>query len=326
MDKQESKNNDKSQQRRKKVNQVKYENKKDGASLKKIPAQTFKMGNAQPHHGFESDNEGPEAEVSIPEFYLSETTVTNQMFHKFVLETGYITEAERIGTSYVFQGLVKEENRDQVNVQPTPMTWWLDIQEANWRKPEGPGSTISDRMDHPVVHVTWNDAMAYCRWAGGRLPTEAEWEAAARGGYESLEYQWGNELHPDGEHLANLWQGEFPHTNTVEDGYKGTAPADAFFVNDYGVRQMTGNVWEWCLNPSRIPLTSFTDKTAQDFLEELTDHEVENKATRGGSFLCHGSYCTRYRVAARNGNSAESASSNIGFRYVRMNEETEHNF
>ncbi len=301
------------------MSQTAFKNEKDGMVLKPIPEQTFKMGNAQPHQGFESDNEGPEAEVSVPKFYLSETTVTNEMFHKFVLDTGYITEAERMGTSFVFQGLVKEENQEKVTAQPTAMTWWLDIQEANWRKPEGPGSTISDRMDHPVVHITWHDAMAYARWAGGRLPTEAEWEAAARGGREGLEYQWGNELHPNGEHMANIWQGEFPQTNTAEDGYRGTAPAKAFYVNDYGIRQMSGNVWEWCLNPARIPLDTFRKKTAQDFLREIEGHQIDNKATRGGSFLCHQSYCTRYRVAARNGNSAESASSNIGFRYVVTN-------
>lgn len=298
------------------MSQKEHKNNKDGMTLKQIPKQTFRMGNAQPHHGFESDREGPEVEVSVPEFYLSETVVTNEMFHRFVLETGYVTEAERLGTSFVFQNLVEEENREQVNVRPTTMTWWLDIEDANWRKPEGPGSSISDRMDHPVVHVTWNDAMAYSRWAGGRLPTEAEWEAAARGGHEGLEYQWGNDLHPNGEHMANIWQGEFPKTNTVEDGYKGTAPAKAFYENDYGIHQMTGNVWEWCLNPARIPLEAFNELSARDFLEEVDGHRVDNKATRGGSFLCHNSYCTRYRVAARHGSSAGSAASNVGFRYL----------
>lgn len=269
-----------------------------------------------PHEGFESDNEGPPVDVKVPEFYMSETTVTNEMFFKFVMDTGYVTEAERLGTSFVFQGLIEEENQDKVAVRPTDMTWWLDVQDANWRKPEGPGSKISDKMDHPVVHITWNDAMAYCRWAGGRLPTEAEWEAAARAGHQGFEYQWGDELMPDGEYQANIWQGEFPQRNAADDGYVGTAPAHAFYENDYGIRQMTGNVWEWCLNPARIDLDTFNEKTAEDFMNEREDYEVQNMATRGGSFLCHHSYCTRYRVGARHGNSANSASSNVGFRYV----------
>lgn len=284
--------------------------------LLSIPAQTFQMGSTHPHHGFESDNEGPPMDISISDFYMSETTVTNEMFYRFVMETGYITEAERLGSSFVFKGLIKEENREKINESSTGMTWWLDVEGANWRKPEGPGSRITDKMNHPVVQVTWNDAMAYAKWAGGRLPTEAEWEAAARGGHAGLEYQWGDELNPNRKHFANVWQGDFPKENTAEDGYVATAPAQSFYRNDYGIRQMTGNVWEWCLNPARIDLTVFNEKAPKDFIKEVAENEVREMATRGGSFLCHHSYCTRYRVAARNGNSGNSASSNTGFRYV----------
>lgn len=291
-------------------------NNKDDMKLMHIPKQIFQMGSTHQHHGFDSDNEGPPVELSMPDFYMSETTVTNEMFYHFMMGTGYLTEAERLGTSFVFQDLIKEENQEKVNAMATGMTWWLDVEDVNWRKPEGPGSSITDKMAHPVVHITWNDAMAYCRWVGGRLPTEAEWEVAARGGHPGNEYQWGDELTPNGEHFANIWQGEFPHNNTGEDGYIATAPAADFFQNDYGIRQMTGNVWEWCLNPSRIDLKEFNEKTTENFMEEIETHEMRNMATRGGSFLCHDSYCTRYRVAARNGNSANSASSNIGFRYV----------
>lgn len=281
-----------------------------------MPKQTFQMGNGHQHHGFDVDNEGPQTAVSTPDFYMSETVVTNEMFYRFVMDTGYVTEAERLGKSFVFQGLITDENLGKVTASETDMTWWLDVEDANWRKPEGPGSKITDKMDHPVVQVTWNDANAYCKWAGGRLPTEAEWEVAARSGHEGLEYQWGNELIVNGQYQANIWQGEFPSFNTVEDGYFGTSPADAFYQNDYGIRQMTGNVWEWCLNPARIDLDIFNDKTAEDFIQERSDYEIDLMATRGGSFLCHDSYCTRYRVAARHSNTANSASSNIGFRYV----------
>ncbi len=167
---------------------------------------------------------------------------------------------------------------------------------AYWRHPEGPGSDLDGRWNHPVVHVSWHDASAYCAWTGVRLPTEVEWEYAARGGLEGARYPWGDELTPDGEYHCNIWQGVFPAHNTAEDGYVGTAPVDAFPANGYGLHNVSGNVWEWCA--------------------DRFDSTGTRRAMRGGSYLCHDSYCNRYRVAARNANTPDSSSGNLGFRCV----------
>ncbi|WP_249961702.1 formylglycine-generating enzyme family protein, partial [Histophilus somni] len=180
--------------------------------------------------------------------------------------------------------------------------------------PEGKGSTIRDRMDHPVVHVTWNDAMAFCEWAGFRLPTEAEWEFASRGGYENLRFPWGNDLEKNGKFWANTWQGRFPENNTGEDGYIFTAPVKSYEPNGFGLYQMIGNVWEWCLNPGRIVLDEFVLRNTSEFLKDAKTPSRDLKALRGGSFLCHESYCVRYRNAGRNANTANSSTSNTGFR------------
>ncbi len=190
------------------------------------------------------------------------------------------------------------------------------VEGAKWNNPEGFGSDIESRMNHPVVHVSRNDAIAYCKWAGLRLPTESEWEYAARGGVQTR-YPWGNELVPNGEFMANTWQGEFPKENSLEDGYLGTAPVHQFEPNHFGLYQMIGNVWEWCSNPGKIYLEEFNKKSPQIFWEENKSVNDNEFAIRGGSFLCHDSYCNRYRVAARNANSASSSSSNLGFRVVK---------
>lgn len=290
-------------------------NERDGMELAYIDTQRYKMGTSN-KVGLPIDQEGPPEILEVSAFYISKTTVTNGEFARFVEETDYVTDAEKIDSSFVFAGLVNNNIKEKLNYAMTAMDWWLDIQGANWRQPEGPGSTILNRKNHPVVHITWNDAVAYCEWAGGRLPTEAEWELAARGAGKDLEYPWGNELTTNNVYHANTWQGDFPNENTKKDGYFGTAPVDKFYKNEYGIYQMIGNVWEWCLNPARIPLKEFREKSSIDFLESNYNNTAESYAVRGGSFLCHHSYCNRYRVAARNGNTPLSSASNMGFRYV----------
>ncbi|SCB18218.1 Formylglycine-generating enzyme, required for sulfatase activity, contains SUMF1/FGE domain [Bradyrhizobium shewense] len=271
---------------------------------------TFHMGSAG--IGFVEDGEGPVRLVTLSRFAIACHAVSNLQFGDFVRATGYTTDAERYGWSFVFDGLLPEETRAArtTRVQETP--WWVPVTRAYWAQPEGPASSILDRLDHPVVHVSWNDAQAYCRWSGTRMPTEAEWEMAARGGLDRATYPWGDELKPGGEHRCNIWQGNFPDLNTLDDGYFGTAPVHSFVPNGYGLHNVAGNVWEWCedyFSPSYHRLTPSRDP--------LNREPAPNRSMRGGSFLCHESYCNRYRVAARSSNTPDSASSNIGFRVVR---------
>ncbi|OUZ19275.1 formylglycine-generating enzyme family protein [Enterococcus cecorum] len=277
-----------------------------------IPGGTYQIGTNE-SIGFKYDFEGPCTKVNIDAFYIDETTVTNQDFDDFVSRTGYITEAEKFGWSYVFKYFLEE--KFSFEIKDTP--WWIAVEGACWRYPEGPNSNIFDRMDHPVVHVTRNDALAYCKWAGKRLPTEAEWEVAAKGGTQYENYYWGNSLQVNGTHCCNTWQGRFPFHNSHEDGFIGTAPAKTYSPNQYGLYQMIGNVWEWCVNPAKIELQSFQIVSGSDFWREHQIIDDENYAIKGGSFLCHFSYCNRYRMCARNSASAMSSSQNMGFRCVR---------
>lgn len=261
---------------------------------------------------FPADGEGPPRLVTVSGFAIACHAVSNIQFGDFVRATGYTTDAERYGWSFVFQGLLPDETRRAIDKRVAETPWWLPVPHAYWAQPEGPPSTVLHRLDHPVVHVSWNDAKAYCRWSGTRLPSEAEWEIAARGGLERASYPWGDELTPSDEHRCNIWQGDFPDCNTADDGHIGTAPVHAFQPNGYGLHNMAGNVWEWCEDyfaPDYHRITAAVDP--------LQTVPAVNRSLRGGSFLCHESYCNRYRVAARSSNSQDSASSNIGFRVVR---------
>ena len=259
-----------------------------------LPGGTFLMGSADPDAN-PADGEGPIRVASVEPFAIDRYAITNREFAAFVAETGYVTDAERYGASFVFAGFLPDDAPPTRAVAAAP--WWREVVGAAWCRPEGPGSTVSDRLDHPVVHVSWRDANAFCRWAGVRLPTETEWEYAARGGLEGRRFPWGDELEPGGEHRCNIWQGVFPSENTGADGWIGTAPVDAFAPNGFGLHNVCGNVWEWCAN-------RFTPAAGL-------------RAIRGGSYLCHASYCNRYRVAARSGNTPDSSTGNTGFRVVR---------
>lgn len=254
------------------------------------------------------DGEEPERATKLADFGLEATTVTNERFAVFVNATGYVTEAERFGWSAVFDNDVAA--MASARRQGSGLPWWHRVEDVSWREPEGPGSSIADRMDHPVVQVSWNDANAFAGWAGGRLPTEAEWEHAARGGAVRKRFPWGDQ-EPDDEDaiLCNIWQGRFPDRNTARDGYLRTAPARSFAPNALGFYSMSGNVWEWIRDPFRVRSVS---KAARQRNADALRHS--EKVLKGGSFLCHISYCYRYRIAARMAMTPDSAGSNTGFR------------
>jgi len=284
----------------------------DTARMREIPGGTFVMG-TDSDVGFPQDGEGPAREVAVDAYHVDAHAVTNAEFYEFVRETGYTTDAERYGWSFVFEDFLTDEAEGNQRGFAQDAEWWAAIDGANWLHPFGPGSSIEGRLDHPVVHVSWNDALAYCEWADKRLPTEAEWEKAARGGLTGATYPWGDDLTPDGEHRCNIWQGEFPEHNEVEDGYDFTAPVDAFESNGHGLFNVSGNVWEWCADWFSAEYHT-TDAYSHD--NPTGPSEGDQKVMRGGSHLCHRSWCNRYRVAARSKNTPESSTSNIGFRTV----------
>lgn len=275
-----------------------------------IPEGSFIMG-TDDEDGFPNDGEGPARQVTVSAFAISKYPVTNAQFAQFVEATGYVTEAEQFGWSYVFSDFVSEPNKQHSLGNPGGLHWWTAVNGAYWACPEGPGTSWEDRSEHPVVHISWNDAVAYCNWAGGRLPTEAEWEYAARGGLQRRRYPWGDELHPNKQHMCNIWQGKFPLKNHGSDGYIGTAPVHAFQPNGYGLYQMSGNVWEWCHDYFDTRYHQLTSN-----VNPIWSEPTKNRSMRGGSYLCHRDYCNRYRVAARNSNSPDSSTGHCGFRMV----------
>ncbi|XP_077284749.1 formylglycine-generating enzyme isoform X2 [Arctopsyche grandis] len=261
-----------------------------------IPGGHYTVGTDEPI--IMADMEGPSRNLYLKTFFIDKHAVSNEDYGKFVADTGYETEAEYYGDSFVFQIFLSRERQYRYEkVRAVEAPWWFKLPGANWQQPEGRGSNIKERMSHPVVHVSWHDAVAYCKWKvnGGRLPTEAEWETACRGGKKNKLYPWGNKLMPKGKHWTNIWQGSFPRENTAADGYIGTSPVDEYPANYYGLHNMVGNVWEW------------TD-------DHWIDNTTSARVKKGGSYLCHKKFCFRYRCAARSHNTADSTAGNLGFR------------
>ena len=275
--------------------------------LVSLPGGEFTMG-TDSAEGFPADGEGPARRVRVSAFRIAATTVTNAQFTEFVRATAYITQAEEAGSSFVFYLQVPQEQRSAIRQHPHGLPWWLEVSDASWQRPEGPGSHVHDRMNHPVVHVSWDDAQAYCRWAGVSLPTEAQWEYAARGGLAAQRYPWGDAM--PAQPPCNIWRGAFP--NAPAPGWSpAAAPAGAYEPNGFGLHNMAGNVWEWCADwftPDYHRTTGAIDPHY--------DEPTGRRSSRGGSFLCHDSYCNRYRVAARGSNTPQSSASNQGFRVV----------
>ena len=277
-----------------------------------LPAGWFAMGDSG-GDGNGGDGESPVHQVELSAFDIDATTVAVADFARFVDATSYVTEAEAFGFSAVFHLVVAADPSDIVG-QPAEAPWWLGVRGADWRHPAGPLSEGGDQTDHPVVHISWNDVQAYCAWAGRRLPTEVEWEYAARGGLDRKRYPWGNDLHTaDGGWQCNIWQGSFPTVNTGDDGWLTTAPVRTYQPNGYGLWQAVGNIWEWC-EDAFDPLGYQRGDRGSAAINRAA--QASSRVLRGGSYLCHDSYCNRYRNSARSRNTPDSSMGNAGFRTV----------
>jgi formylglycine-generating enzyme required for sulfatase activity len=284
-----------------------------------VPAGTFAMGSEEFY-----PEERPVRPAHVDGFWIDAHAVTVRAFRRFVKATGYVTVAERpldpadypdADPKLLVPGsLVFRPTRGPVSLADY-RAWWAYVPGACWHRPEGPGSDTYARGRHPVTHVAFEDAAAYAAWAGKALPTEAEWERAARGGLDGARFAWGDEEVPDGRRLANTWQGEFPWRNTGEDGYAGTAPVDAFPPNGFGLHEMCGNVWEWTVD-------AFTEPHAESpCCAPPASDGIPRRVIKGGSHLCAPSYCLRYRPAARQGEAVDTSTSHIGFRCIARAEE-----
>jgi sulfatase modifying factor 1 len=282
---------------------------RDVAVIVPIPGVTATLGTDAPVFG--ADGEGPARRVTIRPFRMDAHAVTNRRFAAFVVATGHVTEAERFGWSYVFRRFIPAGIAAPA---PEGTPWWGQVQGACWAAPEGPGSSIAERLDHPAVHVAWTDAAAFAAWAGGRLPSEAEWEHAAKGGDDAARFPWGAAEPDDASAMCNIWQGEFPRRNTQADGWVGTAPVDAYAPNGHGLFNACGNVWEWCADAFRV--RSITRFAKQRNAAAMAERE---RVMKGGSYLCHRSYCYRYRIAARAGRSPDTSAGHTGFRLAYDN-------
>ena len=253
------------------------------------------------------DGEGPARRLVLPPFRIDAHAVSNRRFTAFARATGYRTDAERFGWSYVFHLFLPAGARHEA---PEGTTWWRKVDGADWMHPEGPGSSAEERPDHPVVHVSWNDAVIFAAWAGGRLPSEAEWECAAKGGNDAARFPWGGAEPDDGGITpCNIWQGSFPLHNSALDGFVGTAPVDSFAPNGFGLHNACGDVWEWCADPFRIRSLSRVAKG-----RNVAAQAERERVMKGGSYLCHRSYCYRYRIAARSGRSPDTSAGHTGLR------------
>jgi formylglycine-generating enzyme len=295
-----------------------------GEEMVWIPGGTFWMGSEDGEK-----DELPVHEVTVKGFWMDKTEVTNEQFAQFVRATSYITVAERKPDPKDFPGAEPDDLvPGSIVFSPPPgevplhnhYAWWRYVPGANWRHPEGPQSNINGRERHPVVHVCWEDAAAYAKWAGKRLPTEAEWERAARGGLDRQRYGWGSEQKPAGRWNANIWQGRFPNENTNEDGFRGTAPVGIYPANGYGLFDMAGNVWEWCADWYRPDYYAVSPKENPPGPADSYDPNepgVAKRVMRGGSFLCSDLYCIGYRPSARMKSSPDTGLSHTGFRCVK---------
>jgi len=302
------------------------------ANMVLIPGGTFRMGSDQ-HY----PEEAPVHRVTVDDFFIDRAPVTNAQFKQFVNETRHVTFAEVAPDPKDYPGSLPHmifagSLVFQVPSHPVDLRnwgeWWSLMKGANWRRPYGPKSNLQGLDDHPVVHVAFADALAYARWAGKDLPTEAEWEFAARGGLDGAEYAWGDELTPGGRHMANTWQGAFPHQNDLEDGFARTSPVSAFPPNGYGVHDMIGNVWEWTTDfysPKHeadapkaccIPENPRGGREEGSYGPNLPDIKIPRKVIKGGSHLCAPNYCRRYRPAARHAEPIDTSTSHLGFRCV----------
>jgi len=295
-----------------------------------IPGGSFLMG-SDSHY----PEEAPAHRVRVDGFWMDALTVTNCDFSRFVEDTGYVTFAERPANPDDYPGarpemLVPSSTMFKKPAGPVDMrnhyNWWVYVPGANWRHPRGPASTIGKLMDHPVVHIAYEDATAYAKWAGKDLPTEAEWEFAARGGLDGAEYVWGDELTPGGKHMANTFQGDFPYRNTLDDGYEYTAPVGSYPANGFGLFDMAGNVWQWTVDwyqdhgkidsPCCTAANPLGATREESFDPRQPDVRIPRKVTKGGSHLCAPNYCRRYRPAARMAQPVDTSISHLGFRCI----------
>lgn len=301
-----------------------------------IPGGEFSMGSADPRAGGHCHEPMSDARpihrVAISGFFMDRTEVTNAEFTRFVEATHYVTVAERVPSADEMPGVPAAQRVAGSSVfTPTPapvpldqsLRWWRYVANASWKQPEGPGSSLDGRSEHPVVHVAYEDAVAYARWAGKELPTEAEWEFAARGGRAGKLYPWGDELAPDGRYVANIYQGEFPVKDLALDGFAGAAPVGAYPPNDFGLYDMAGNVWEWVFDHYRPDTYARAgtgverDPRGPDDSYDPNEPRTPKRVQRGGSFLCTSDYCTRYMVGTRGKAEPRSATNHVGFRCVK---------